>query len=546
MNQGQELLESEVETTAGPVPAPTLLVEFEPWHKVFLANLAAPFVDRRQPGLQLVSSPGKFWADVFVASPLPWARFLESTCYHLVLVAAILLFYQYLPRPAQLLDRPVFSKDDVVYYSKSEYLPPIDTGGPQIKLTRKGEPELARQPILSVPPDADNRSQTIVAPPQIKLSHDVPLPNLVAAMPLRATVSLSEAARSRAGMTTPALPANVVAPAPEIDSSDARRQVRAPQAAVVEPAPDMNAVSVRRLSDINIAHSDVVAPAPQLAVSERRAVASVPLGNAGATVVPPPPSLQGNAHANPGGGMIALGIHPAEPGAPVQIPAGNRRGTFAANPQGKTGAEGTPESVTGNSPAAHANGGAQGIPPGLVVGSPPKAGSGASGDGSLIANATPGRVSSIPGASASQTAPKASEIEKQVFGDKKFYSMTLNLPNLNSQGGSWVIHFAELANNELKGELAAPVATKEVHPAYPTELMRHNVQGTVTLYAVIHNDGSVGEVRVLRGVDERLDQYACRALAQWRFRPATKDGSPVDLEAVVVIPFHPIRVKSNF
>jgi TonB family protein len=124
--------------------------------------------------------------------------------------------------------------------------------------------------------------------------------------------------------------------------------------------------------------------------------------------------------------------------------------------------------------------------------------------------------------------------------------MTLNLPNLNSQGGSWVIHFAELANNESKGELAAPVATTEVHPAYPTELMRHNVQGTVTLYAVIHNDGSVGEVRVLRGVDDRLDEYACRALAQWRFRPATKDGAPIDLEAVVVIPFHPILVKNNF
>jgi TonB family protein len=308
----------------------------------------------------------------------------------------------------------------------------------------------------------------------------------------------------------------------------------------------MNAVSIRRLSDINIAHSDAVAPAPQLAVSERRAVASVPLGNAGATAVPPPPSLQGKADSSPGGGIIALGIHPVEPGAPIQLPAGNRRGTFAANPQGKTGAAGTPESVTGNSQAARSNGGAKGIPPGLVVGAPPKAGGGASGDASLLANATPGRVSSIPGASASRTSPQASEIEKQVFGNKKFYSMTLNLPNLNSQGGSWVIHFAELANSPLKGELAAPVATKEVHPAYPTELMRHNVQGTVTLYAVIHNDGSVGEVRVLHGVDDRLDEYACRALAQWRFRPATKDGTPIDLEAVVVIPFHPILVKSKF
>ncbi len=129
--------------------------------------------------------------------------------------------------------------------------------------------------------------------------------------------------------------------------------------------------------------------------------------------------------------------------------------------------------------------------------------------------------------------------------------MTLNMPNLNSAGGSWVIRFAELSGNEAKGneskgELSAPVATQKVDPAYPLELMRRNVHGTVTLYAVIRNDGSVTDVRVLRGVDDRLDQYARAALAHWRFRPATKNGSPVDLEAVVMIPFRPVRGKSGF
>jgi len=114
-----------------------------------------------------------------------------------------------------------------------------------------------------------------------------------------------------------------------------------------------------------------------------------------------------------------------------------------------------------------------------------------------------------------------------------------------------VIRFAELnANegkaNENKGELSAPVATQKVDPAYPLEMMRRNVHGTVTLYAVIRNDGSVTDVRVLRGVDDRLDEYARAALAHWHFRPATKNGSPVDLEAVVMIPFRPVRGKSGF
>jgi TonB family protein len=546
MNQGLALLESEVETAASPASAPTFLIEPEPWHKVFLSNLGSQFADRRQPGLQLLSAHGKFWPDVFVPSPLPWARFLESMCYHAVFITAIVMLYQYLPRPTAIVGRRVFTKEDALYF-KSEYLPPLDTGGPKVHLPRKAEPQLAKQPIISVPPDADNRTQTIVAPPQIKLKDEVPLPNVVAAMPVQATVVLDSTARSMTDRRMPSLPTTVVAPAPELNAPDSRHQVRAPQAAVVEPTPDMKTVSTRRLADVNIAHSDAVAPAPQLAMSERRAVSSVPLGNSGARVVPPAPSMQGNANSNSGGRMIALGIHPVEPGRPVQAPTGNRRGTFAATPDGKAGAPGTPGSSAGkNQTAAGSANGAKGIPPGLVVGAVPRSSDAASGNSRLIANATPPRVRSFPGESNSQTNPNATELEKQVFGDKKFYSMTLNLPNLNSRGGSWVVHFAQLVKNDLKGDLTAPVAVKEVDPGYPTELMRRNVQGTVTLYAVIHNDGSVGEVRVLRGVDERLDQYACAALAGWHFRPATKNGYPIDLEAVVVIPFHPIRVKSNF
>ena len=94
--------------------------------------------------------------------------------------------------------------------------------------------------------------------------------------------------------------------------------------------------------------------------------------------------------------------------------------------------------------------------------------------------------------------------------------------------------------------MSAPVATQKVDPAYPMELMRRNVHGTVTLYAVIRNDGSVTDVRVLRGVDDNLDEFARAALSRWRFRPATKNGSPVDLEAVIMIPFRPVRSKSGF
>jgi len=76
--------------------------------------------------------------------------------------------------------RQAFHRDEVVYYAPSEYLPPLDTGGTRKPLPQKGEPAYAQQPIISVPPEADNRNQTIVTPSDVKLNQDVPMPNIVA------------------------------------------------------------------------------------------------------------------------------------------------------------------------------------------------------------------------------------------------------------------------------------------------------------------------------------------------------------------------------
>jgi len=138
---------------------------------------------------------------------------------------------------------------------------------------------------------------------------------------------------------------------------------------------------------------------------------------------------------------------------------------------------------------------------------------------------------------------KITDVDRKVFGGKRVYGRTLNMPNLNSSTGSWVIKFAELDGGRKEGELLEPLATEKSDPGYPLELIRANVHGTVTLYAVIRADGKVGNIRVLNSPDERLDSYAAQALARWKFLPAERAGKPVALEAVVVIPF---RVRRNF
>jgi outer membrane biosynthesis protein TonB len=51
---------------------------------------------------------------------------------------------------------------------------------------------------------------------------------------------------------------------------------------------------------------------------------------------------------------------------------------------------------------------------------------------------------------------------------------------------------------------------------------------------------------VLRGADERLDRFATEAVSQWKFEPATKNGTPVDVEATFQIPFRPVRLGASF
>jgi TonB family protein len=596
MKQGSGLTESVVGVMASPAPAPTFLVKLEPWPRAFLRNLRDFVWPRRQPAVTVSWRPAPFWPDVFVSPRLPWWRFLQSSLYHVVAFAAVWGYSQLWVRQPHTVSQPIFTREDVIYYDASEYLTPIDTGRAHLQLPQKGEPEYAPQPIISVPPEPDNRAQTIVTPPNFKLNHEVPMPNIVAWDRTQLAVPLAATARSAADLklpalatpviapppdltTTaaqraPALPQAVIAPPPEVNTS-AVRTLRSPEPAIIEPPPSVERASTRRLGDINIGHTEVVAPAPELPIAEQRALSSRPqaaLGNVGTPVVPPPPSMPAAGTSDTGGRLIALGIHPAVLTGPIEVPSGNRRGTFAATPEGKPGAPGTPD-IAGSDPhpaqsgSANAHGSADsrnsknGIPPGLfvgagsqpVTGSAQAPGSGAGDGGSqapsddsrLIAKATLPRVSSIPRAS-EVSSNNATELEKKVFGDRKFYSMTLNMPNLNSAGGSWVVRFAELKDNGDQGELVAPVATQTVDPGYPTELMRHNVQGTVTLYAVIHSDGSVGDIRVLRGVDDRLDEYARAALSRWRFHPATRNGTAVALEAVVRIPFRPLRVKTSF
>jgi TonB family protein len=318
---------------------------------------------------------------------------------------------------------------------------------------------------------------------------------------------------------------SVIAPPPELQAKS-RETLQAPQSDVIAPPPTVDAAATRRLGDLNIGHASVIAPAPQLSLDEQRAPSrrnTTALGKRSPEVIAPPPAL-GAAGASAGSGKESAGGSGKKSSG--DLPAGLYVGKASNAPSPVAG-----DPATKNSSAYAVN-------------------------PNLIAHARPARVSAQPMQPASES--KLSQEERAVFGNRKFYSLSLNMPNLNSAGGSWIIRFAQLkpdasagstsagvassaatSSAEPAADLSAPSATRKVDPAYPLELMRQNVGGTVILYGVIHADGTVGNVRVLRSADDRLDQFASDAIAKWQFQPATKNGAPVDVEATFWIPFRP-------
>jgi TonB family protein len=577
--------------------APVLHYELEPRLGVFGRNLADLILRRKEEPVETTTEPVPIPQEKWIATGLGPRRYLESYGYHALLVVLIYFFStsSFFNHRVQL--QSPFENTAVEHYALSEYLPAINTGPRGDAKPRQGQPKLAQQEILSVPPNPDNNHQTIVTPPNVKLTHDVPLPNIVAWTNIPGQ-PIAASSRQLSQLKIPQFAPQVVEPTADVSKLKSRNTVTLDQQAVVEPTADVANVKPKLTMPV-VAQPSVVAPplspdqlklkrgeitmaqiepqvaAPKLPVEPQRAgaVGDAAGANGSAKNVPAQPSIQGLQSTNGQGQIIALSLTPTDVRGPVEVPGGNRSGEFHASPGGKADAPGTPK-ITGNPGATgtgagggkgngSGTGGTGNAPPGISVGAAPP------GAAAAAVAGTPGKQPggtqsdenkkilaaamhpSVPSVSRPPVEPPpptmsdadADALERQVFGTKKYYSLVLNMPNLTSATGSWIVRFAELKQSDNKVAIAAPVAVSKVDPAYPADALRDNVEGTVTLYAVIHADGTVSGIKVLNSVDPRLDEAAARALSRWQFRPGTKNGDPVELEAVVLIPFRKHRMR---
>ena len=395
-----------------------------------------------------------------------------------------------------------------------------------------------RQTILSEPLHPTHPRQTLI---QSKAPQEPPkflpaLSNIVQLAGLQPERPKLQLTANELGSLRPKTPASLAA------SNAAAPEISAPE---------------KQAGAINIASSPQAPAKPLLPVNPMSAPRAAPQKTETNAAAPDVGGRAGDSET-----LIALSATPA-PVAPPAIPAGNLAARVSISPDGpKPGSSGGAASGSEARGDPAVGGGGRG-PEGIFISGGNSANSGPSsglgiGPASRAAgNALPARP--VPRAriapegpkslsadseGAASSAPKLGLSPQEVLGSKRVYTLHVNMPNMTSASGSWVLNFAELNEAHAGGyagpdvpELAGLAPLKKVDPKYPPELRTLHVDGDVVLYAVIRKDGSVDSIQLVHSVDPRLDANAMEALAQWKFRPAEKHGVPVDLEAVVHIPF---------
>jgi TonB family protein len=526
---------------------PAFEVGWGSFHQGIGSSLAALFTKAAVPNNFRI---GGFFKDSWVERKIPRRALLAAALWHLVF---LIMPFPQLPAAAR--HYSAFDNTELTWSGPINDLPLLATKIPKSKPSPRGEPEKPllpegadtfhpRQRIFTDPVRPNHPRQTLInsaapmEPPKILPE----LPNIVQLQqmpgPARPRLQISEEALAKLRPRERRVARVRAEPLPEITSFDQKiGDVAMPlsPSAPARPKLELNAGAAPRVAPR--AQEGDAGPAPEVGTAQLSAT---------------------NGHSAT---FIALSATPAPPAPIAQIPQGNLAARISISPEGKqpgvpgSSPNGTP-SATGGAGGGPGSSGGTGTSNGggktgmdiSISGGNPPSNNGVSGvGGSPKISARPDRHARLEDAPERTGPPNFANLPagaqpEQVFASKKIYKMLVNMPNLNSATGSWILNFSELRVNAegpriSSSDISAPVALRKVDPKYPPSLMSERVEGEVVLYAVIRRDGTVDSIQLVHGIDEQLDLNAMQALSQWKFQPATRQGSTVELEAIVYIPF---------
>jgi TonB family protein len=83
-----------------------------------------------------------------------------------------------------------------------------------------------------------------------------------------------------------------------------------------------------------------------------------------------------------------------------------------------------------------------------------------------------------------------------------------------------------------------PQVLQQPKPSYTEKARKARIEGVVVVDAIIQKNGSVGQIRVIKGLGYGLDESAVNTISkEWKFNPGTLNDKPVDVSVVMEVSF---------
>ena len=121
-----------------------------------------------------------------------------------------------------------------------------------------------------------------------------------------------------------------------------------------------------------------------------------------------------------------------------------------------------------------------------------------------------------------------------VFKDEAVFTVYVSPSSSAGRSGApWALQYARLNAAGPLQDLTPPFALKKEPPAWPPELLAKYSGQEIAIYAVIDSEGKMQKLKVLQSPNSGLSESLLAALSHWLFRPASMNGQPVSVKAVL-------------
>ena len=485
------------------------------------------------------------WLSNNTAEPAPNYRFRpQSFAFSIGIHAVAVLGLGLISPQSSLSRRPIYEEEiqpqehKIIWYDfRKPAMPDVDAAKRiGTALTPQGK-ELSREVIIATSPKARSNKQLIWLPvPKVEIRQDVPAPNLIARMATAVPAPPPPAPKKpekpqQAGK--PAPQPNLSPPQPNADVNVAQQrpvqpvEIPKPRRAFVPPPP------TKREARLVIPVQTAEVPMPDASIVGQSSAKNVLPEGIGEPVLangiaPPPKAPPGpvNAPGNAKADMAIAGLNPTD--KLTTIPNGARPGEFSK------------AHVVGETATGEVKEGSLSVPDLTVREDHSKAGPPhvePSRRSVLYAErvrSIPVTTLSVPLRPASRTIPRLIDAR---FQGRFVYTMVVPIENLPDYSGDWILWFAEREQRPGNTPLMrAPLPLRKVEPV-ETVVPGARTEFRIQIAAVVRKDGKIDDISLLRSAGSALAQAVIQDVASWEFKPASRDGAPVDVDVVMEIPF---------